>query len=206
MDVAPIPSSTIWERKKGKSNAFSEAPRRTIKEMGNIELYELGETVRTTQCFSNSQRKSRIELTSYQILCTSSKEVIQENVVDQNSGNTTIRKQEMQQKEPRKETIRQLNTDGAQILHTKNRNCRTVGLLSTASTSTTSKPSTWTTLQLWEERDGYQNMLVLRYKDGKDHGKMSIRRFQICSPITCCGQPPGRIHTFLEVDDFDSDH
>ena len=27
----------------------------------------------------------------------------------------------------------------------------------------------------WEERDRYQNMLVLRYTDGKNHGKMSTR-------------------------------
>ena len=29
---------------------FSEKSKRKLKEMGNIELYELGETVRTTQC------------------------------------------------------------------------------------------------------------------------------------------------------------
>ena len=31
-------------------NVFSEKSKRKVKEMGNIELYELGETVRTTQC------------------------------------------------------------------------------------------------------------------------------------------------------------
>ena len=36
--------------KKGFSSVFSEASRRTIKEMDNIEFFELGETVRTTQC------------------------------------------------------------------------------------------------------------------------------------------------------------
>ena len=36
--------------KKGISNTFSEASRRTIKDMGNIELYELGETFRSIQC------------------------------------------------------------------------------------------------------------------------------------------------------------
>ena len=29
--------------KKGTSNVFSEASRRTLKELGNIELFELGE-------------------------------------------------------------------------------------------------------------------------------------------------------------------
>ena len=32
------------------SNAFSEESKRKLKEMGNIDLYELSETVRTTQC------------------------------------------------------------------------------------------------------------------------------------------------------------
>ena len=37
---------------KGFSNTFSEASRRTFKEMGNIESYEGGETFRTIQCQS----------------------------------------------------------------------------------------------------------------------------------------------------------
>ena len=34
------------------SNVSSEASRRKIKEVGNVELFELGEAVRTTQCSS----------------------------------------------------------------------------------------------------------------------------------------------------------
>ena len=37
-------------KQEGVSNVFSEASKRAIKEMDNIELYELGETVRTTKC------------------------------------------------------------------------------------------------------------------------------------------------------------
>ena len=37
-------------KKECLSNVFSEESKRKLKEMGNIELYELGETVRTTQC------------------------------------------------------------------------------------------------------------------------------------------------------------
>ena len=37
-------------KQEGVSNVFSEESKRKLKEMGNIELYELGETVRTTQC------------------------------------------------------------------------------------------------------------------------------------------------------------
>ena len=36
--------------KKGKFNTFSKASRRTIKELGNIELFELGEISKTVQC------------------------------------------------------------------------------------------------------------------------------------------------------------
>ena len=36
--------------KKGTSHVFSEASRRTIKELGNIEIYELGEISTTVQC------------------------------------------------------------------------------------------------------------------------------------------------------------
>ena len=39
-------------KKKCKSNTFSEVSRCIIKEMINIELYELGETIRTIQCLS----------------------------------------------------------------------------------------------------------------------------------------------------------
>ena len=48
-DIAPIPSSTIW-KKKGIFKTFSESSRRTIKEVGNIEFCELGETFKTSQC------------------------------------------------------------------------------------------------------------------------------------------------------------
>ena len=48
--------STIKDLKQeGVSNVFSEASKRAIKEMGNIELYELGETVRTTTCLRHSK-------------------------------------------------------------------------------------------------------------------------------------------------------
>ena len=46
--------------KQEGSNVFSEASKRAIKDMGNIELYELGETVRTTQCptcFRHSEKE-----------------------------------------------------------------------------------------------------------------------------------------------------
>ena len=35
---------------EGVSSVFSEESKRKLKEMGNIELYELSETVRTTRC------------------------------------------------------------------------------------------------------------------------------------------------------------
>ena len=47
MDIAPIPSSTIW---KGKVYPIRSAKHRTIKPMGNIEICEVGVTFRTIQC------------------------------------------------------------------------------------------------------------------------------------------------------------
>ena len=103
--------------KKGFFNIFSEASRRTIKERDDIEFFELGETVRTTQCPSCStySKEGTVYCLCGKCLTLSSEQtekikkridqVIQENVVDQNSGNKTIGRQKMQQKERRKETI-----------------------------------------------------------------------------------------------------
>ena len=45
--------SIMYDLKQdGKSNEFSEASRRKIKDIGNIGLYELGETDRANQCSS----------------------------------------------------------------------------------------------------------------------------------------------------------
>ena len=49
MDLVSTPSKKDLKQ-EGVSNVFSEASKRAIKEMGNIELYELGETVRAAQC------------------------------------------------------------------------------------------------------------------------------------------------------------
>ena len=43
-------------KQDGTSNEFSEASRGKIKEMGNTELYELGETVGTCNCLSQLWR------------------------------------------------------------------------------------------------------------------------------------------------------
>ena len=42
--------SIIKDLEIGISNTFIVAPRRTIKELGNIELYDLGEITKTVQC------------------------------------------------------------------------------------------------------------------------------------------------------------
>ena len=39
-------------KQEGVTNVFSIESKRNLKEMGNIELYELSETVRTTQCLN----------------------------------------------------------------------------------------------------------------------------------------------------------
>ena len=108
--------------KKGTSSTFSEASRRTIKEMGSIEFFELGETVRTIQCSpclkyckegtvycscglclmpspeQTEKIKNRIGITSNPLYIMKEK-VHQENVMDQHSGSTMIGKRKTQQQE-----------------------------------------------------------------------------------------------------------
>ena len=55
MDLVPTPSKKTWNE---ESNVFSEASTRAVTEMGNVELYEFGETVRATQC-PTCQRHSK---------------------------------------------------------------------------------------------------------------------------------------------------
>ena len=54
-------------KQDGISSVFSEAPRPKIKEMGNVEENELGETVRTTQC--SSCLRYYKERTVYSLCC-----------------------------------------------------------------------------------------------------------------------------------------
>ena len=149
--------------KKGISNEFSEASRRTKKwatlsytnvakqskksSVSYVLRFFFGQGTVSCLCgkclVSSSKQTNKIKnrLTSCPIFCTTRKEDIQENFMDQNSGNMTIGRQEIQHKDQRKDTMNPLNTDGSRILHTKNRNCRTVGLLSTANTPSTSRRS-----------------------------------------------------------------
>ena len=54
----------------------------------------------------------------------------------------------------------------------------------------------------WDERDRYQNMLVLRCKDGKNHGKMSRQDdFKLAAPSFAVA----RHQESREVNDFYSD-
>ena len=99
---------------------FSEASKRAIKEMGNLELYELGETVRTTQCLAclrhskegtvycgvvgvgcprqNNQKEAEIELISSLIFCMSSNREYVENAMDTKIGSTITGKPKMPRK------------------------------------------------------------------------------------------------------------
>ena len=45
-----VKSIIEYMKQEGVSEVFSKESKRKLKEMGNIELYELSETVRTTQC------------------------------------------------------------------------------------------------------------------------------------------------------------
>ena len=110
--------------KKGISNEFSEASRRP-KKWATLSCTNLAKQSkklclscydilkqRTFSCLcgnclvSSSKQTNKIKnrLTSCPIFCTSRKEDIQENFMDQNSGNMTIGRQEIQHKDQRKDT------------------------------------------------------------------------------------------------------
>ena len=92
---------------------------------------------------------------------------------------------------------------------TKNRNCRTDRLLSTASTSTASRPSTWTTLLLRRKEIQIRTCSYCGTKTGKTMARcrpemiLNLQPDHLLWPATWKVED---IHTFLEVDDFDSDH
>ena len=118
-------------------------------------------------------------------------------------------RQEMQQKEQRKDTMSPLNTDGSQILHAKNRHCRTDGLLSTASTSTTSTPSTWTTLLLGLKEIDTRTCSYCGTKTEKTMARCQSEMTSNLQPdhlLWPATRKVKDIHTLLGVDDFDSDH
>ena len=88
--------------------------------------------------------------------------------MDHNNGSTIIGKQKMQRSHRERDTLSPLNTDGSLIHHIKNRNCRTNGLRSTASTSITSKTVNMDNIATLDERflDRRRRPLHLRQPGG----------------------------------------
>ena len=74
----------------------------------------------------------------------------------------------------KKNTMSPLNKYGSPIIHTKNRNCRTIGLLSTASTSTNSKTVNMDYYCYLEWKRSIPEHVRRSVQRRKDHGKMSI--------------------------------
>ena len=108
-------TDTATSQQEGVSNVFSKESKRKLKEMDNIELHELSETIRTTQCpiyawnipkkgqftadavsvwysLKNTQIKIKEESIYLQSLCTWSSE---EDSLDLKSGNTIMGKPKM---------------------------------------------------------------------------------------------------------------
>ena len=152
--------------KNGTSNTFSETSRRTIKELG-IELYELGDTFRTIQspsCLRYSKAGTVYFLCGKCLLSSLEQtEKFKDRIgiisnplfikIDFQSGKCHGPKQWQYDRWNAKDAtiaVRKRNflwnTDGLLFRSTKNRNRRTDGLLSAASTWITSQPSTWTML------------------------------------------------------------
>ena len=81
--------STNWDRRPGKFNA------RLAERIPKKELFVAH--VEYVLCFRrNKQKRPRIELTSSQILCTSSNKENPENAMDRKSGSHIIGKPKMQ--------------------------------------------------------------------------------------------------------------
>ena len=128
--------------------------------------------------------------------------------MDQNSANTTVGRQEMQQKEQREDIVSPLNTDGSRILHTKNHSCRTVGLLSTASTSIASRPSTWTTLLLGMKEIDTRTCSSCGTKMEKTMARCQSEMISNLQPdhlLWLATRKVKHIHTIFEVDDIDNE-
>ena len=85
----------------------------------------------------------------------------------------------------KKNTMSPLNRCGSPIFHPKNRNCCTIGLLLSASTSTTSKPSTWTTLLLGVKEIDTRTCSSFGTKTKRLWQDVNVRWFQTCSLIIC---------------------
>ena len=173
--------------KKGIFNIFSEASKRTIKERDDIEFFELGETVRTTQCPSCSRysKEGTVYCLCGKCLVPPSEQtekikkridqVIQENVVDQKQWQHDHWKAKDAAEGAKKRDYKSIEhrrlTDPAyqesQLSHGwVLEYCKYLDHLKTVNMDY---------IATWRERDRYQNMLVLRFQDGKEHGKMPIR-------------------------------
>ena len=76
--------------------------------------------------------------------------------MDQHSGSTIIGERKTELRTYTREDTTLSRTDGSLTHNTKSLNAHMDGHLSTAT---------------WHERDRYQNMLVMRYKDGKNPGQ-----------------------------------
>ena len=101
-----------------------------------------------------------------------------------------------------------LNTDGSLILHVKNRICRTDGLLEYCKYLDYLKTVNMDVIATWEDRDRYQNMIVLRFKTERTMARCQyemISKLQLEHlpwPATRNGK---KIFTCLEMNENDSD-
>ena len=146
----------------------------------------------------NKQKRSRIELTSYQIHFTSRRKVIQEN-----AKTSTV-------------AVRSLESERRNNERTQKRKNSVVHRWLTDPQYQESKWSHGSTLEYckyldylkavnvdyvatWHERNRYQNMPVLRYKDGKNPGKMSIRdNFKLAArSLAVARHPEGRENLYI---------
>ena len=118
------------------------------------------------------QKRLRIELSSSQILCTSSDKENPVNAMDLKSGSTIIGKPERPPRMFRKEGTQPSRRDGKKnpaYRGTQRENGWTLDCCIFLDNFKTVKIDSTAT---WDERDGHQNQFVLRWKDENSTGKM----------------------------------
>ena len=218
--------------KNGTSNTFSEASRRTIKELGNIELNEFGDTFRTIQspsCLRFSKAGTVYCLCGKCVLCRrlNKQKKFKDRIgiisnplfiiIEFQSGECHEPKQWQYDHWKAKDAavaVRKRNfpwnTDVSLIHSTKNRNRRTDGLLSAARTRITSQPSTWTMLLLGMKEIDTRTCSYCDFKTGKNQGNMSRRAdFKLSARSSAVASHEQGKHNFYiprGKQNFDSDH
>ena len=121
--------------------------------------------------------------------------------MDQHSGSAIIGKQKMQRIAVKKRDLKSFENQESLLSHGwALEHCKYIDYLKTLQHGIC--------CHLGRTRSIPKHACIAVWRRKEPWKDVTTRWLQTCSSITCCGQPPGRhtTSTFLEVDDFDSDH